>query len=306
VAKLVFLGTPEVAADTLDILAMQGHEIMLVITRPDKRRGRGGQSEPSPVARKAIQLGLPVSFDPAQSIECGAELGIVVAYGRLIKPEILTRIPMINVHFSLLPRWRGAAPVERAILAGDPTSGVCIMQVVDKLDAGAVYAKQEVAIGTEESANQLRSRLGSIGAKLLVECLSGNALQLPEPEIQLGDPTWASKITSEDLHLDWTQTATYLHRVVRLGRAWTRFRQRRVIVTAALPESDGTATAVGSGQPDGEIGQIVPEADLGGMVVKCGQGVLVITKVQPEGKREMTAKEWMNGAGPAIGECFEA
>ena len=136
--RLVYLGTPEMAVPPLRALVAAGHDVALVITRADRRRGRGGATSPSPVKAAAVELGVPVSHDVDDVLTAGAELGVVVAFGRIIKPHVLAALPMVNVHFSLLPRWRGAAPVERALLAGDTETGVCIMDVEEGLDTGGV------------------------------------------------------------------------------------------------------------------------------------------------------------------------
>src|SRR4051812_473977 len=148
--RLVYLGTPEMAVPPLRALHAAGHELALVVSRPDKRRGRGGLLVPSPVKAAALDLGVPVTDRPDDATEVGADLGVVVAYGRIIKRPVLERLAMINLHFSSLPRWRGAAPVERALLAGDPTTGVCVMAVEEGLDTGGVYARSELAIGPDE------------------------------------------------------------------------------------------------------------------------------------------------------------
>jgi methionyl-tRNA formyltransferase len=200
----------------------------------------------------------------------GAELGVVVAYGRIIKPDILAALPMVNVHFSLLPRWRGAAPVERAILAGDTVTGVCLMDVEEGLDTGAVYRRAEVPIGPEETAAELTDRLAVVGADLLVTSL-GEGLGSPTP--QEGEPIYAAKIEPADLHLDWTRPASELQRIVRLGRAWTTHRGKRLLILDAVP------------------------ADSGDVVVPTGHGGLLLRTVQPEGKKPMPAADWARGAG---------
>jgi len=247
-----------------------------VVTRPDKRRRRKGEPEPSPVKAAALELGLPVTEDPDDVITSGAELGVVVAYGRIIKPHVLAAVPMVNLHFSLLPRWRGAAPVERAILAGDPVTGVCLMEVVDELDAGAVYSSAEVAIGAEDTLESLRSRLVDEGTRLLVE---GLAAGLPEPTPQAGEVVYAEKLSSDDLRLDWSRPAAELDRVVRVGGAWTTFRGKRlkVIEARALP---------GDGAP----------GVLDGVRVGTAEGLLELVEVQPEGKARQPAEAWANGA----------
>ena len=284
--KLVFLGSPAPAATALRALHQAGHEIALVVTRPDKRRGRGPEATPTPAKQAAEELGLPVTSDIAQVKASGAELGIVVAYGRIIKPDVLAAVPMVNIHFSLLPRWRGAAPVERAILAGDSTTGVCLMDVDEGLDTGAVYGCRRVAVGPDETAAQLTGRLADLGAEMLVEALAAG---LGDPVAQQGEPTYAAKIEPEDLHLDWARTALELHRVVRIGRAWTTWRGRRLLVPAASPTAPDPADPV-----DGPPGTVT------GGVVATGSGGLRLDTVQPEGKRPMTAAEWLRGAGGSV------
>jgi hypothetical protein len=173
----------------LRALASAGHEVAVAVTRPDKRRGRGAQSSPTPVKLAAAELAIPVSHDVASVTTARAELGVVVAYGRLIKADVLAAVPMVNLHFSLLPRWRGAAPVERAILAGDAVTGVCLMAVEEELDTGAVYRRAEAPIGPDETADELTARLARIGSGLLVAALEEG---LGEPVPQEGEPTYAS------------------------------------------------------------------------------------------------------------------
>jgi methionyl-tRNA formyltransferase len=255
-----------------------GHEVALVVTRADKRRRRGGDPEPSPVKAAALELGLPVSEDPDDLVDLGAELGVVVAYGRIIKPHVLAALPMVNIHFSLLPRWRGAAPVERALLAGDEVTGVGLMEVVDELDAGAVYAQAEVPIGPDDTLSTLRAALVDEGTRLLVEALADG---LGEPEPQQGEVVYAEKLSPEDLHLDWNRSATELDRVVRVGGAWTTFRGKRLKVHAARPEPVAAPGAPGT---------------LDGVRVATGEGVLELVEVQPEGKGRQPADAWANGA----------
>ena len=166
---------------------------------------------------------------------------MVVAYGRIIKPHVLAHLSMVNVHFSLLPRWRGAAPVERALLAGDDVTGVCIMDVEEGLDTGGVHARREVPIGPTTTADELRRDLVAIGTELLVDVLSR---PLGPAEPQVGDVTYAAKITPDELQLDWSRPAAELDRVVRVGGAWTTFRGRRLKVLAATP-TDGAGGDAG-------------------------------------------------------------
>jgi methionyl-tRNA formyltransferase len=250
-ARLVFLGTPEAAVPPLRSLVAAGHDVALVVTRPDKRRRRGGQLDPSPVKATALEMGLAVTDDLATATGVGAELGVVVAYGRIVPVAVLDELPMVNLHFSLLPRWRGAAPVERAILAGDAETGVCLMAVEAGLDTGAVYAEEATAIDPEETADDLRSRLVTIGCQMLVQNLAAGRAGLPVPHEQAGNPSYAEKLAVHELELDWTRPAFHLARVVRLGRAWTTFRGKRVRVLAAVPAPEAPLTLP---TPDDTIG----------------------------------------------------
>jgi len=165
-ARLAYLGTPAMAVPPLQALARAGHDVVLCVTRPDKRRGRGGQTTPSPVKEAAIGLGIPVSHDLGDLSGSAAELAVVVAYGRIIPAALLDELPMVNLHFSLLPRWRGAAPVERAILAGDRETGVCLMKVEEGLDSGPVYAVRTVPVDDEVTLDELRTRLVDVASVL--------------------------------------------------------------------------------------------------------------------------------------------
>ena len=274
--RLAYLGTPEAAVPPLRALVDAGHEIAVVVSQADKKRGRGGALVPSPVKAAALELGLPVSARVLDVVDAGVELGVVVAFGRLIKPDVLERVPMINVHFSLLPRWRGAAPVERAILAGDTETGVDIMQLEEGLDTGPVYASQRVAIGPEETADELRARLVDIGTGMLVDILDG---PLPQPVPQEGDPTYAAKLEPSELRIDWSRTAEEIARVVRLGTAWTTFRGARLRILRARPAP----------------GVLQPGA-IDGLTVGTTHGVLELVEVQPEGKARQPASAWRNGA----------
>ena len=174
-----------------------------MVTQPDRRRGRGTRLDPSPVKAAALELGLEVVEDLSRLAELGVDLGVVVAYGRIIPASVLRAVPMVNIHFSLLPRWRGAAPVERAILAGDARTGVCLMEVAEGLDEGGVYARVEVDIGPHESAAELRARLAEIGADLLVDRLR-HGLGRPEP--QAGEVTYAAKLDADEFRLSFEPT----------------------------------------------------------------------------------------------------
>jgi methionyl-tRNA formyltransferase len=284
--RLVFLGTPAMAVPPLQALVAGGYDVALVVTRPDKRRGRGSETAPSPVKAAAVELGLPVSHRVDDALDVSADLGVVVAYGALVKPHVLAALPMVNLHFSLLPRWRGAAPVERALLAGDAETGVCVMQLEEGLDTGPVFAREAVPIGPEQTADELREVLVATGTRLLVATLDGG---LHDARPQVGEPTYAAKVEPGDLRLDWSRPAAELARVVRLGGAWTTFRGRRLKVLAATAAAG--AVAGGPGALDGDR-------------VATGDGVLVVATVQPEGKGAQPVAAWRNGARPAAGEAF--
>ena len=283
--RLAFLGSPAPAVPFLRALVEAGHTVSVVVSQPDKRRGRGGQLMPSPVKAAALELGLTVTDKVDDVLGGGVELGVVVAFGRLVKPHVLEQVPMINVHFSLLPRWRGAAPVERAILAGDTETGVCIMQLEEGLDTGPVYACERLAIFEDETADELRDRMVDAGVPLLLDVIDGG---LAGATPQEGEPTYAAKLTHDDHRLDWNLPARQLLRVVRLGRAWTTFRGRRLLVHDAR-RLDG-------GFDPGEIE---------GEVVGTGDGALELITVQPEGRGPVDARSWVNGARIQPGEHFE-
>ncbi len=281
-SRLVFLGTPDVAVAPLRALHAAGFDIALVVTRPDKRRGRGSALVPSPVKACAIELGLPVSEQVDDVLGVGADLGVVVAFGRIVKPHVLAELAMVNLHFSLLPRWRGAAPVERAILAGDPTTGVCVMAVEEGLDTGAVYRRAETAIDPDETLEELRGRLVTIGIDLLLDALR-TGLGTPAP--QEGEVTHAAKIEPHELVLDLGAPAAHLHRQVRLGDAWTTFRGKRLKVWRTRLAGDSAVSGLAPGQMEG-------------LLVGTGDGLLELVEVQPEGKGRQAADAWRNGARP--------
>jgi methionyl-tRNA formyltransferase len=275
---LVFLGTPDAAATVLRALVAAGCEIHHVITRPDAKRGRGGALSPSPVKEAAIEAGLSVSHD-LDWITNHADstmLGIVVAYGRIIPKDVLEIMPMINIHFSLLPRWRGAAPVERAILEGDDVTGVCIMDVEETLDTGAVYARAEMPISDVITASELTRDLSVLGAQLLVKTLN-EGLGVPTP--QSGEATYAAKITADDQRIDWNKSATDIVRTVRAVRAFTTVDGARLRIVEARLASE-----------------VVPNGHVSATgCVGAGNGAVQLVTVQPEGKQAMDVDSWLRG-----------
>jgi methionyl-tRNA formyltransferase len=289
--RLVFFGTPADAVPALEALHAAEHEIALVVTQPDTRRGRGSDESPSPVREAAEALGIPVltpqkSQDVVDDVAAsGAEVGVVVAFGQLLPPALLEAVPhgFVNVHFSLLPRWRGAAPVERAVLAGDRETGVCIMALEAGLDTGPVYARERTPIGSSETAGELRTRLVGLGTDLLIDTLPRVPTLRPEP--QSGEPTYADKLTVEEFELDWEQSAEDLARVVRAGNprpgAWTtdhggRLKVWRVRALSACIDAE-------------------PGTVFGHTRVATGEGALELVEVQPEGRRAMDANAWLAG-----------
>jgi methionyl-tRNA formyltransferase len=292
-ARLVFLGTPPAAVAPLEALVGAGHDVALVVSRPETRRGRGPARTPSPVAAAARRLGLEVTDRLTDVVEVGAELGVVVAYGRIVPAAVLDATPMVNVHFSLLPRWRGAAPVERAILAGDTVTGVCIMRLEAGLDTGPVLARRELSMD-DEHAGVLTERLSRLGAEMLVELLLLGVGALGPGAPQQGDATYADKIEPDDLRLDWSRSAAELRRVVRLDRAWTVFRGKRLRVLDAAVGTPFGSPSLAVGAP----------GSIEGASVSTGEGLLELVLVQPEGRRPMIAADWVRGARPAVGEIL--
>jgi len=280
VAKLAFLGTPAVAARVLSALHAAGHEIPIVVSRPDRRRGRGGAVTPSPVKTVALDLGLPVTEQPDDVLATGAELGVVVAYGRILRPPVLGGIHLVNLHLSLLPRWRGAAPVERAVLAGDPETGVCLMTIDEGLDTGPVHGCVRTPIGPEETADELRLRLVDLGTELLVERLSALPGSLGPAVAQDGEATVAAKLEPHELELDWSRPAVELHRLVRVGRAHTIWQGKRLLVHRAR-----LAPAPAS-----------PPGSLADGVVATGDGGLELLEVQLEGRAAQQFGAFARGA----------
>lgn len=275
--RLAFAGSPEVALPTLEALVGSRHEVVVAVSRADSPKGRRGVLTPTPVAARAAELGIPVvkadRLDEAATAaicEFEPDLGVIVAYGGMVREPLLStpRLGWINLHFSLLPRWRGAAPVERAILAGDTVTGVCVMAVDEQLDTGDVYARAEVPIDPETTADELRAELVEVGTRLLVDTLGSG---LPEPTPQVGEPTYAHKIDPAELRIDWSRPAEEIHRLIRIGGAWTTFRGSRIKIHRA----------------------------------RLTDGELVPTEVQPEGRPRMSYEAWRNGARPAPDERFE-
>ena len=287
------MGTPDFSVPVLDALLEAGHEVVAVYTRPPRPAGRGKRDRPSPVQVRAEARGLPVRY-PASLRDAGAQaefatfaadVAVVVAYG-LILPQAVLDAPArgcLNIHASLLPRWRGAAPIQRAIMAGDTETGVCIMAMEAGLDTGPVLLRRTTPIGAGDTAGDLHDRLSALGAGAIVEALAGLDRLAPVP--QPGDGvSYAEKIDKSEARLDWSAPAPHIDRQVRglspFPGAWTMVEGRRVkLLRSALAEGSGA-----------------PGTVLRDLVVACGTGAVAITSVQPEGKGPMTAEDWLRGA----------
>jgi methionyl-tRNA formyltransferase len=297
--RIVFGGTPDVAIPSLDALAESHHELAAVITRPDAPSGRGKRLTASPVARRAAELGLEVLKPQrpraeefvSRLIELAPDSCPVVAYGALL-PQRLLDIPRhgwVNLHFSLLPAWRGAAPVQHAILAGDQITGATTFRIVLELDAGPIFATVTEAIGPDDTAGDLLHRLSLSGARLLVDTLdgieAGTLTPTPQPETD-AQVSYASKITVEDAEMDWSQPAEVVDRLIRAcfpaPGAWTTF--------------EGDRFKINSAQISGKV--LSPgalEITKRSVHVGTGTGALELGEVQAQGKKPMAAADWARG-----------
>jgi methionyl-tRNA formyltransferase len=284
--RLVFLGTPEAAVPTLDAVIDAGHEVILVVTRPDRRRGRGSELTPSPVKAAALRLGLTVTHRLADVADVDAERAVVVAYGAIIPEKTLEKTPMLNVHFSLLPRWRGAAPVQRAILAGDEETGVSIISLEATLDTGPVHLERAIPIG-DDDAGELTRRLAVLGAQALIDVLASPDL-LDHPTAQSGATTYAEKLSADTFRLSPTMTRDLAWRTVRLGHAFFFLGAKRIGALEAR-----------------ESHEFVSEGELisrdGEVLMGLSDGGLVLVTVRPEGGKTMGARAWWSGLRPAQG-----
>ena len=291
VRRVAFLGTPDMAVPVLRALVGAGIEVVHVITRADKRRARGNDLHPSPVKAVAIELGLKVSHTAHDLIDVHQQkpfdLAVVVAYGALIKVPVLQVVPMLNLHVSLLPRWRGAAPIERALLSGDEQTGVCLMQVEEGLDTGAVLGRSTMAITASTTADDIRSTLMEAGTQLLLDQLRDG---LREPVAQQGESTYAKKIEPAELCIDWSDSAEHISRLIRLGGAWSLFRGKRLKIHEAIVV-ESASDAPGA-----------VRIDKATVHIATSRGSLDVRVVQPEGKPRMDITSWINGTRPTTGE----
>ena len=304
--RLVLAGTPDVAVPALDALLASRHEVVAVLTRPDAAAGRGRKQVASPVAQRAREAGLPL-LQPekprgeeflAALRELAPDACPVVAYGALV-PRAALEVPRfgwLNLHFSLLPAWRGAAPVQRAVMNGDDVTGACVFQLEEGLDTGPVHASFAEPVGPTDTAGDLLSRLAVRGAGVLVEVLdaieAGTAHAVPQPAEGV---SLAPKITVEEARVDWAATATEIDRRVRgctpEPGAWTTFRGERFKVGPVVPVPDPVPA-----------GRIAVERKR--VLVGTAQGSVVLGTVQPAGKKAMSATDWARGTRPQPGEEF--
>lgn len=296
--KIVFMGTPDFSVPILDALAAR-HEILCVYCQPPRPAGRGKKDRPSPVQARAEALGLPVRHpttlrDPAAQAEfaaLNADIAVVVAYG-LILPQAVLDAPRhgcLNIHASLLPRWRGAAPIHRAIMAGDAETGVCIMQMEAGLDTGPVLLCEKTPVTAQDTTQDLHDRLSQLGADLIVTALDRLDALTPAPQPDTGI-TYATKIDKTEARIDWAKPATEVDRQIRglspFPGAWCDVAGERVkLLRSRLAE--------GAGLP----GQVLHSHGPHGLVIACGMGAVEITLVQREGKRPMDTAEFLRGFG---------
>jgi methionyl-tRNA formyltransferase len=298
--RLVFMGTPDFAVPALEALVAAGHEIAAVYTQPPRPAGRGKKERPSPVQARAEALGLPVRCprslrDPEAQAEFAAlapEAAVVVAYG-LILPQAVLDAPArgcLNIHASLLPRWRGAAPIHRAVMAGDAETGVCIMRMEAGLDTGPVLLREAVPIGPEDTTGTLHDRLAALGARLVVEALARLDRLAPKPQPEDG-ATYAAKIDKSEAQLDWTRPAAEIDRQIRglspFPGAWTTIRGERVKLLASRLTG-------GQGAP----GTVLDEA----LGVACGTGAVQLTRLQRAGREAQGTEEFLRGFPVEPGE----
>ena len=306
--RVIFAGTPEFARVALQALLDAGHETTLVLTQPDRPAGRGMKTAPGAVKTLALSQGLPIyqpgSLKSPESrvplAEVAADVMVVAAYGLILPQEVLDlpQLGCLNIHASLLPRWRGAAPIQRALLAGDAETGITIMQMEAGLDTGALLLRESLAIAPRETAASLHDRLASQGGRLIVEALA--ALGGPGLKGEPQDETlacYASKLVREEARIDWSAPAYLIDRQVRaynpVPGAHARFHEEiwKIWTAELLPD--------GHGQP-GHV--IAVEAD--GIVVACGEGAMRLQEVQQPGGRRIWVRDWLRGHSLAIGEVF--
>jgi len=291
--RIIFMGTPDFSVPVLEALVDAGHDVVAVYSQPPRPAGRGKKDRPSPVQSKAEALGLtvryPVSVRTDEALAefqaLNADIAVVVAYG-LILPQSILDAPKkgcLNIHASLLPRWRGAAPIHRAIMAGDGETGVCIMQMEAGLDTGPVLSRHTVSIGESETTQQLHDRLSDIGATAIVDALAQLDQLDAQPQPDDG-VTYAAKIEKSEAAIDWSKPAIEVDRLVRglspFPGAWFEMNGTRVkVLGSTLVEHSGTAGCVLDDK----------------LTVACGEGAIRLTKLQRAGKSAQDAEQFLNG-----------
>jgi methionyl-tRNA formyltransferase len=296
--RLVFAGTPAAAVPSLERLAASGHEVVAVVTRPAAPLGRRRVLTPSPVAAAAERLGIHVieaaRLDDDATGRVGAlrpDLGVIVAYGGLVREPLLSTPAhgWINLHFSLLPAWRGAAPVQHALIAGDAETGASVFRLVPELDAGDVYGTRARAIGSDETAGRLLEELAASGADLLAEVVDGIAAGTASATPQSGEPTFAPKLGIDDARLDWNLPAGEVRArfrgVTPEPGAWTTVDDQRLKVLDLAETPDAAALAPGEIAAAGR-----------GILIGTGTTPLELRRVQPAGRTAMAAVDWWRGA----------
>jgi methionyl-tRNA formyltransferase len=308
--RLVFAGTPRFASTAMAALTGAGHEISLVLTQPDRPAGRGHKPSQSEVKQLAIREGLEV-FQPAslkdekaqaRLLEQRAQAMVVAAYGLILPKAVLGLFPRgcINIHASLLPRWRGAAPIQRAILAGDQKTGVCIMQMEEGLDTGPILLCEPLAIEDRETGGTLHDKLCTLGSKLIVQALAhleaGSLKMTPQPA---NGATYARKISKEEARIDWSQDARQIDAQIRA------FDPVPVAFTdlAGEPMRIWRASFVGGVHEDTNPGRII-EASPGGIDVACGKGVLRILELQKAGGKRLGVADFLRGQAMLAGNVL--
>ncbi|MDY0011931.1 MAG: methionyl-tRNA formyltransferase [Rhodocyclaceae bacterium] len=304
--RVAFAGTPEFAAVALEAILAAGHEVPLVLTQPDRPAGRGMQRQPSPVKKVALAHGIPVDQPeklrtPAQQAAlaaCRADVLVVAAYG-LILPQAVLELPRlgcINIHASLLPRWRGAAPIHRAIEAGDAQTGITIMQMDAGLDTGPMLLKQATPILADDTTASLHDKLAALGGEMVVQALAAlpDLLATPQPEEGV---TYAAKIAKAEAAMDWRRPAVEIERAIR---AFNPFPVASATLAGTPLKLWEARVEVGRGEPG-----TVLAADGQGLRVACGEGVLVITAAQKPGGRRLPVGELLKGFPVAPGVRFD-
>lgn len=310
--RVLFWGTPDFAVPSLRALLGEGHDVVGVVTQPDRPAGRGRELRPSPVKMYATDEALtvlqperargPEFLERIRSIE--PDISVVVAYGQILRREVLD-VPSkgsINVHASLLPELRGAAPINWAIRLGHERTGITIMRMVEKMDAGPIIRQVEEPIGREETASDLWSRLSEIGAATLIEALAlieaGVHEEIPQDESKA---TFAPRLTRETTRIDWNDNAVAVGRQIRamdaIPGAWTNFGSAELKLYRPLAEPDREH----AGRP-GLVLEVDGTDASQGMLVACGTGAVWVREVKPEGRRRMTTAEWVRGRGIATGD----